>query len=368
MITIGVDPHKRSHTAIAIDHEEVVRGQITITATGRQVANLLDWAASHPDRRWAIEGAGGMGALLARQLVAAGETVLDVPPTLSARVRLLDRGRTAKTDAHDARAAAIVALRHNNLRTVSVEDDAAVLRLLANRRHDLVAQHTRVVCRLHALVAQLQEGGTTTRLTAEKAAQVLAKLRPITAPDMERHQLCGDLVSELRRLDTALGHLNARTAAAVTASGTTLTDIHGIGPVTAAIILGHTGDITRFPTSGHWARFNGTAPIDASSGPIVRHRLNPRGDRQINHALHIAAVTQARHDTPGRTYYLRKINQGHTRREALRSLKRRISDAAYRHLTADATPVRTNPTANHNGGPGRATRDDSKVCVAGITP
>ena len=114
-----------------------------------------------------------------------------------------------------------------------------------------------------------------------------------------------------------------------------MTEIHGIGPLTAAIIIGRVGDVSRFPTAGHFARHNGTAPIEASSGPTKRHRLNPRGDRQLNHAIHMAAVTQVGHDTPGRVYYLRKQAEGKTRKEAMRALKRHISDAVYQRLVAD---------------------------------
>jgi transposase len=130
---------------------------------------------------------------------------------------------------------------------------------------------------------------------------------------------------------------NERIVEAVLTSATTITDIHGIGPVSAAIILGHTGDITRFPTSGHYARYTGTAPIAASSGPKQRHRLNPRGNRQLNRALHVAAVTQVRND-PGRAYYRRKLDEGKSRKEALRAPKRQIASTVYRHLVADTRP------------------------------
>ena len=103
-------------------------------------------------------------------------------------------------------------------------------------------------------------------------------------------------------------------------------------------IIGHTAEVTRFPSAGHYARYNATAPLEASSGPRVRHRLNPRGNRQLNHALHVAAITQISHDTPGRVYFDRKIAEGKTRKEALRALKRRISDAVYRQLVADTRP------------------------------
>jgi transposase len=130
--------------------------------------------------------------------------------------------------------------------------------------------------------------------------------------------------------------IHHRIVEAVVASGTTVTDIHGIGPLGAAIVLGHTGDIARFPTSGHYARYTGTAPIAASSGPTQRHRLNPRGNRQPNRALHGAAVTQVRNDTPGRASYRRTLNEAKSRKEALRALKRQIAKTVYRHPVADA--------------------------------
>lgn len=143
-------------------------------------------------------------------------------------------------------------------------------------------------------------------------------------------------MGDVRRFDSQLVAINERIVEAVMASGTTVTDIHGIGPLGAAIILGHTGDIGRFPTSGHYARYTGTAPIAASSGPTQRHRLNPRGNRQLNRALHVAAVTQVRNDTAGRAYYRRKLDEGKSRKEALRALKRQIAKVVYRHLVADA--------------------------------
>jgi transposase len=120
------------------------------------------------------------------------------------------------------------------------------------------------------------------------------------------------------------------------ASGRTVANVYGVGPILAAVIIGHTGHVRRFPTAGHYARYNATAPIEASSGPKVRHRLNPRGNRHLNHALHMAAVTQIRNDTPGRAYLDRKLAEGKTKKEAMRALKRRISDAVYRQLLADA--------------------------------
>ncbi len=337
MFIIGVDPHKASHTAAVLDRDEQLVGEIKVRADQSQRDRLLAFAASFEPRTWAIEGATGTGALLAQQLVAVGETVVDVPPKLSARVRLLATERTDKTDSYDARSAAVVALRHRRLQPVAVEDHAAVLRVLAKRHRDLVAHRTRVVGRLHTVLCQLVEGGLSRNITADRAAAVLRRVRGTTAVAVERRRLAVELLSELRRVDKDLLELRGRTTDMVQASSTTVTETFGIGPTMAAYLLGYTGDIRRFPSAAHYARYNGTAPIEASSGARVRHRLNPRGNRQLNHALHIAAVTQIRNQTPGRIYFDRKIAEGKTKKEALRALKRRISDTVYRQLLADAT-------------------------------
>jgi transposase len=335
MFVIGIDPHRGSHTAAVLDGTEELVDEFWVLADRRQRQRLLEWAAPFSPRVWAVEGATGTGALLAQQLIAAGEQVLDVPPTLSARVRLLDSGRSDKTDSHDARAAAVVALRHRSLRPVRVEDHLVVLRVLAKRHHDLVAARTRAVCRLHATLCHLAEGHFPKRMTASQGSAILARVRPTDPVSVERKAVARNLLAEVRRVDRDLADLVKRIRAAVTASGTTVTDLFGVGPVVAAYLIGHTGDIARFPTAGHYARYNGTAPIEASSGATKRHRLNPRGNRQLNHALHMAAVTQVRNHTPGRAYYLRKQTEGHSPKEAMRALKRRISDAVYRQLVAD---------------------------------
>jgi len=337
VFVIGIDPHKGSHSAAVLDEKEELVGEVRVRAGGRQRDELVAFAARFEPRCWAIEGATGTGALLAQQLVAAGETVLDVPPTLSARARLLDTARVDKTDAHDARSAAVVALRHSKLRTVTLEDHTAVLRLLAKRHHDLVAHRTRAVCRLHTVLCLLVAGGLPRQLSAVRAAAELRRIRPSDQVRIERRRLAVELLTEVRAADRDLVALKTRITTAVTAASTTVTEVFGVGPVLAAYLVGYSGDVRRFPTAGHYARYNGTAPIEASSGPRVRHRLNPRGNRQLNHAIHIAAVTQIAHDTPGRAYYLRKQAEGKTRKEALRALKRRISDAVYRQLFADTT-------------------------------
>ena len=336
MFMIGVDPHKGSHTAVVVDRNEAVLDTIRVDADRHQRERLLEWAARFEPRTWAVEGASGLGAMLAQQLVAAGEHVVDVPAKLSSRVRLLERGRIDKTDPNDARSAAIVAWRTPALNVVTgLDEHRVVLRLLADRDHQITAHRTRTVCRLHALLCVLIEGGTGRSLKADKAEQLLASVPAGDPVVAQRVATARQLLAEIRVLDEARDDVRAATAAAVIASGTTVTEVFGIGPLMAAIILGRTGDIRRFPTSGHFARHNGTAPIEASSGPKARHRLNPRGDRQLNHAIHMAAVTQVRNDTPGRAFYLRKQAEGKSRKEAMRSLKRHISDAVYQRLLDD---------------------------------
>jgi len=336
VITIGIDPHKGSHTATAVDEREAVVGELRVIADRHQRTRLLEWAAAFEPRRWAVEGATGMGALLAQQLVGAGEHVVDVPPKLSARVRLMDTGRIDKTDPNDARSAAVVALRNGSLNVVGADTEhRVILRLLADRYHQLSAQRTRTVCRLHAVLCALIEGGTGRSLTAARATKALASVTNRDPITLERVATCRQFVDEIELIDQALADTRARTVAAVTASKTTVDDVYGVGPIGAAIIVGHSGDVRRFPTAGHYARHNGTAPIEASSGPKSRHRLNPRGHRQINHALYTAALTQIAHDTPGRVYYERKLGEGKTKKEAMRALKRRISDAVYRQLLSD---------------------------------
>jgi transposase len=204
-----------------------------------------------------------------------------------------------------------------------------------HRHHDLTGLRTQAICRLHALLCSLIPGGASGLLSAERAGQILRTVRPAIPVEVERKRIALDLLGDVRRFDNQLVAINERIVEAVLATGTTVTDIHGIGSLGAAIILGHTGDIARFPTSGHYARYNGSAPIAASSGPRQRHRLNPRGNRQLNRALHVAAVTQVRNDTQGRAYYRRKLDEGKSTKEALRALKRQIAKAVYRHLVAD---------------------------------
>jgi transposase len=336
MVLIGVDPHKGSHTAVAVDEDEQVLDELTVRADRHQLERLLKWSIDFPERCWAIESASGLGFLLAQQLVAAGEDVVDVPPTLAARVRLLGSGKSQKNDPNDARSTAIAALRSPRRRTVVREDHTAILRMLADHHHDLGSLRTQAICRLHALIRALVPGGTGVRLSADRAAAVLRKVRPASAAEAERKRLAQELLADVRRLDSAIAASKARLMSAVAASGSSVVELQGVGPVLAGLIIGHSGDIARFPSRDHYASYNATAPIEASSGPKARHRLNPRGNRQLNHAIHMVAIVQVRAGGPGRDYYERKLTEGKTKKEALRALKRQVSNAVYRQLVIDA--------------------------------
>jgi transposase len=335
-VMIGIDPHKGSHAAAAVDAREEVLAELEVRATRRQTTELLAWAARFPIRRWAIESANGHGYLLAQQLMVAGEHVVDVPAVLASRVRVLDSTRSQKNDRNDARSVAIVALRQPGLRVVTGEDHVAVLRMLAKRHKQLAGSKTQAAARLHAVLAALIPGGLGKEMVPRQASALLRRVRPATMVEAERKHLAHQLLGEVRRLEKELKASKARLAVAVEAAGTTLTGIYGVGPVVAGLLIGYTGDVSRFPTRHHYAAYNGTAPIDASSGQRKRHRLNPRGNRMLNHALHLIAITQLRYPTTeGRAFYERKLEEGKSKKEAIRALKRRLSDVVYRHLQAD---------------------------------
>ena len=336
--TIGIDPHKATHTAVAIDDDETVLAEFTIRADKNQARKLVDWAASvdGDGRVWAVEAATGLGHLLSQQLIARGETVVDVPPVLASRIRVLSSGTSNKNDENDARSVAIAALRRDGLAEIHREDDAAILRMLAKRHRELTALRTQAVCRLHAMLAVLRPGGMGHRLSAKQAARMLGGIRGLDAVGEQRRLTAKAHVVEIRRLDRDLEANKAQIRRAVAAMDTTVTDIYGVGPVVAAFLIGYTPPIERPKTPDKYAAYNGTAPIEVSSGGKVRHRLSQRGNRTLNHAIHTAAVTQISHHTPGKVYYDKKLDEGKTTNEALRALKRRISNAVYQRLVADA--------------------------------
>ena len=358
-VMIGIGQRKGSHTAVAIDAGEALLGRMRVSGCPDQAGQLLAW----PERSWAVEGATGLGHLLARQLVAAGERVLGIQPKLAARIRVLEAGNTSKNDPDDARSVAVAALRSRACREVTADDHAAVLRMRSRRHQDLGQSRNRVACRLHAVLRDLVRGGLPKEITAAQAARIIDQAAPAGAVEQARHDLAAELLAGLRRSDAQMAESKKKLAAVVRASGTSVTGLFGVGPVVAAIVIGDASTVTRFPSRDHFAAWNGTAPVEVSSGGRKIYRLSRRGNRRVNYAIHIAAVTQIRYKhSPGRAYYDKKIAQGKTPKEALRALKRRISDAIYARLLADPR------TAAASKDPGGQLGNDSGSSAAGFHP
>ena len=361
---IGVDPHKGSHTAVAVGPGEGPLGQVRVRASAVQAERLLEWSAAWPERTWAVEGAGGLGHLLAQQLLAAGERVLDVQPKLAARVRLLATGAVSKNDPNDAYAVAVAALRSPSCPPARPDDHAAVLKIWAKRYRDLGRSRTQAACRLHAVLCELVPGGSGKEISAGQAERILEEAVPCGAAGQARQDLAAELISDLRQLDARISRTRKKLDTAVLASGTSLTRIFGVGSFIAAVVIGDVRDVTRFPDRDRFAAYNGTAPIEVSSGPRTIYRLSRRGNRRLNHAIHMAAVTQVRHrHSPGRAYYNKKIAEGKTPKEALRCLKRQVSNAIFACLQADARRA-----AARAGDPGGQRGNDCSASAAGLHP
>ena len=356
-VFIGVDPHKLSATIEVVDEHE------TVLATGRFSTDKAGYAAMRktvsgwPDRVWAVEGSNGAGRPLAQRLLADGEHVVDVPAKLSARARLFDTGHNRKTDAHDAHAVAAVAVRTRGLRVLSYDVELEALRMLADRREELTRTRIQTVNRLQRLLSELTPGKAKKDITTGQAKAILASVRPRDLAGKTRRRLAAEQLAELVAVEKATAELKAL----VLARGSHLMDLPGVGPVVAARVLADVGDVARFADRNRFASWTGTAPLDASSGEHVRHRLSRAGNRKMNHMLHIAAATQARLDTPGRAYYRRKLAAGKTRMEAMRCLKRRISDAVFRQLLADTRARQTQSVGTGPGGHRGATQESSAV-------
>jgi transposase len=335
-VIIGVDPHKLSATIEVVDHDERVLGSGRFTTDRSGYAAMRSYAKAWPDRVWAVEGANGAGRPLAQRLLEAGEQVLDVPAKLAVRVRLFDTGHNRKTDALDAHSVAVFAVRTSNLRVLKIDGELEVLRMITDRREALTRRRVQTVCRVQALLAELLPGQVKRDITALQAKAMLARVRPRDVAGKIRRRIAAEEIAELAAVDAKIKKSTAELKAMVLARKSRLMSIHGVGPVVAARILADVGDVARFADRNRLASWTGTAPLDASSGEQNRHRLSRAGNRRMNHMIHIAAVTQLRLDTEGRDYYRRKRATGKKPKEAIRCLKRRISDAIYMQLVADA--------------------------------
>lgn len=334
-VVIGVDPHKRSNTALVLDANERVLDRRRFTNDKAGYRELKAWARTWKDRTWAVEGARGVGLSLAQRLAVEGEPVLNVPAKMSAQVRVFGGGSGRKTDDTDAHAVALAGLRSRTLQAVRPDDHVTVMKLLTDRREQLVEQRIATVNRLHDQLMALIPGGAARRLTSTKAKALLASVRPRDEVGKARKLVALELLADLQDLDRRIKDAAKRLAGLLEQRPSAVQDLKGFGPVNTSIVLGEVADVRRFPSNAHFASYTGTAPIDASSGDSQRHRLNRGGNRRLNHALHIAAVVQICWPGPGQDYYQRKLAEGKKPMEALRCLKRRLSDAVFRALQAD---------------------------------
>ena len=340
LVIIGMDPHKRSAAIEVMARDGTVLGGGRYGTDAAGYRAMLAGVKCWPERMWAIGGCQGIGRHIANRLVADGEQVVDVPAKLSARTRVFATGQGRKTGATGAHPVALAATRMKGLRPV-VDDQQ--LAILAGRRRSLGEDHTRMVSQLHQLLLELIPGGARKDLSAAQAKALLAKVRPRGAAGKARRRAAAALVSDLERIYQRKKAAGKELRELLKATGTTLTTLEGTGPSGAARLLAEVVGIRRFPTKAHFASWNGTAPIDASSGDQVRHRLSRAGNRQINRVLHIMAVVQLRHATEGRACYDRKAAAGKTPMEAMRCLKRRLSDIVCHQMILDARRLATGP-------------------------
>ncbi|WP_433304241.1 IS110 family transposase [Actinoplanes sp. CA-030573] len=333
-VVIAIDPHKASWTAVAVDTRLQPVASIRVPVNRDGYRQLWRFARRWPEASWAIEGAAGLGAPLTTRLAADGVQAVNVPAKLARRVRSLSTGHGRKTDEADALSVGTAALTATRLNATVIDEALAALRAVTEHRDDLVRTRTQTVKRVHVLLAQLIPSGLPRKLTAETAAAALRTIRPRTLLARTLRRLAVELLTDLRRLDRRITEATATLSAAVTASGTTLTQLHGVGDVMAAKILAQTGSVSRFRSESAFASFCGVAPIEVSSGDVQRHRLSRAGDRQLNYALHVMAMTQTQRPTSGRDYQ-RKRAARKTHREAMRCLKRRLADVIFRTMLKD---------------------------------
>ncbi len=334
MVIIGVDSHKRTHTAVAVDGNGRVLAERTVAATGAGHLELLRWAARFVERDWALEDCRSLSRRLGADLLRAGERVRRVPPKLMAGARRMAR-QPGKSDPIDATAVARAALREPNLPLVWLDGPERELRLLTDHRDDLVAERTRAVNRLRWHLHELMPGAEPAPRSHNRRAVQAELARHLAALDGTLARLAREQLARVAELSTAIASLERELAGLVAPLAPTVLAIEGCATLTAAKVLGEIGRASRFRSAACFARHTAAAPIPVWSGNLTRHRLNPGGNRQLNACLHRIAITQLRMDGRGRAYFAKRTAAGDTRREAIRALKRRISDALYRALLHD---------------------------------
>jgi transposase len=345
MIVIGADTHKRNHMLVAVDGQTgAVRGQLAIAASDEGALEALRFAAGvEEDRVWAIEDCRHVSARLEAALIAAGERVIRVPAGMTGQARRVSR-EAGKSDPIDARAVALVVVRDGieSFPQAFCDEHAMEIRVLNDYRDQIICERTRMINRLRwhlvtiapDLEAQLGPAALRGPRICARLTRQLARL-----PQSPRLRVARLLLKRITEIVREERQLFAELTSLIDAHAPQLIAQPGCGTVTAAIIIGHTAGAQRFPTDGHFARHAGTAPIPASSGNTQRHRLHRGGDRQLNRAIHIIALSRAKTDPETRAYLARKHAEGKTKLEAIRCLKRHLARRIWRLLYTAETPA-----------------------------
>jgi transposase len=334
MVTIGIDAHKRSHTVIAVDeHGRELAQRLSGTSSGEHL-ELVAWAARFPQRRWAVEDCRHLSRRLERDLLATGERIVRVPPKLMANARQTARS-FGKSDPIDALAVARAALREPDLPVARLDGCEREVRLLVDHREDLVGERTRMISRLRWHLHELDPGNEPAARTLTHARNLARLAERLAGVEGTVARIARDLVERCRALTTEINQLEKEITTLVEQLAPSLLAICGCGALTAAKILGETAGIDRFKSPDAYARHNGTAPIPVWSSNQQRHRLSRTGNRQLNASLHRIALTQARRHPGAQALLARRRANGDGGLEALRILKRRLSDVVYRALNAD---------------------------------
>jgi transposase len=334
MVTLGGDCHKQTHTLVAVDDNGQQLGVRTVSAVQAGHLEVLAWARQWPERRWALENVRHLSRRLESDLLRAGEMVVQVSPKLMAGTRRSAR-ESGKSDPIDALAVARAALRESELPVAQLEGASREVKLLLDHRDDLVGERTRVQNRLRWLLHELEPGfevperSLDRKVVLKQVAKVLAAHRGVAA------DIAVEVLERVSQLTQRINELERQLSALVSDLAPTLLELDGCAALSAAKLIGETAGITRFKTPARFAMHNGSAPIPVWSGNTARHRLNRGGNRQLNAALHRIAVTQMRLGGRGHQYIQRRRADGDTKKEAIRALRRRISDEVFRRMWQD---------------------------------
>jgi transposase len=337
MVVIGSDVHKRTHTFVAVDSSGLKLGEITVKATPKGHDKAIRWAQERFDDGllWAIEDCRHLSARLEIDLLDAGQAVVRVPPKLMAEQRRTARTR-GKSDPIDALAVARAALREPDLPVATHDEASREMKLLVDRREDLVGERTRMVNRLRWHLHRIAPGDPEADPKAKSLNQANVRRRLaawLADQDGIDARLARDILADIDRITPVINDLERELTALVKARVPQLLEIPGCAVLTAAKIAGETAGVTRFATEARYAMHTGVAPIPVWSGRTHgRVRVNKSGNRQLNAALHRIAVTQLQRPGPGRTYYDKRLAAGDSTTEALRALKRRLARIVYNTL------------------------------------